>query len=61
MLEVISWLVVLAGLMAAARIAVGVLQTGRVTTDSLCSSAGTFVVLLIGSLLHSIARERDQR
>jgi len=61
-LAVISWMMLLAGLLFAGQIVLGIVQTNRVTTDSLCSAAGAFVVLLIGSLLHSVARsEENQR
>jgi len=56
-LEVFSWFVLSAGFVFVAQIALVIVQTARVTTDSMCSSAGALVVLLIGSLLNSVARE----
>ena len=58
-LEVISWLVLLAGILFVGQIALAIVQANRVTTDTLCSAAGAFVVLLVGSLLHSVAKEED--
>jgi len=56
-LEVSSWIVLSVGFVFTAQIVLGIVQTARVTTDSLCSAAGAFVVLLIGSLVNSVARE----
>ena len=56
-LEVISWLVLSVGFVSVAQIATGIIQSSRFTTDSICSAAGAFLVLLVGSLLNSVARE----
>jgi hypothetical protein len=56
-LEVSSWIVLSAGFVFVAQIALGIIRNSRVSTDSMCSAAGALVVLLIGSLVNSVARE----
>lgn len=60
-LQVLSWIVLLVGAGFVTQIVLSIVESSRVTTDALCSSAGAFVVLLVGSLLRSVAKEVGQR
>ena len=55
-LVILSWALLLGGLVLAAQTAVLIVKTRHLTTDTLSWSTAAFLVLLIGSLLNSVAR-----
>ena len=56
-LEAFSWFLITAGRVSSEQIVLGIVLTNQVTTNSMCSAAGTMIVLLIGSLTNSVAKE----
>jgi len=56
MLTVLSWALLLAGFVLITQIALVILKTRHLTTDSLSWSTAAFLALLIGSLLNSVAK-----
>src|SRR5262245_35198227 len=56
LLEVIGWLLLLAGLVYAGKTIVDIVEFHHVTTDTLSHAAAALMLVLIGSLVNSAAK-----